>query len=129
VYKGQPSPPFSPAFFLYHPHSSLRSSDFTQLPTQLTTTTILKPNKMVSLRSLIAAAALIAAPVMAAVTPTQLTDGIKKVTMQSQMLQADAQSITILNAPLIIIGQGPFPVCLRPLSSELPQLTLARNSS
>jgi hypothetical protein len=124
VYKGQPSPPFSPAFFLYHPHSSLRSSDFTQLPTHITTTTTnLKPNKMVSLRSLIAAAALIAAPVMAAVTPTQLTDGIKKVTMQSQMLQADAQSITIINAPLIIIGQGPFPVCLRPLTSKLPKLT------
>lgn len=66
---------------------------------------------MVSLRSLIGAAALMAAPVMAALSPTQLTDGLKKLTTMAQDLQAPAQAITIVNAPLIIIGQGPFPVC------------------
>ncbi|KAG7285940.1 hypothetical protein NEMBOFW57_008236 [Staphylotrichum longicolle] len=64
---------------------------------------------MVSLRSLVAGVALIAAPVMAALTPTQLADGIKILTTKSQALQAPAQSITILNAPLIVLGQGPFP--------------------
>jgi len=66
---------------------------------------------MVSLRSLVAGVALIAAPVMAALTPAQLVDGINMLTSKSQALQAPANSITIINAPLIIIGQGPFPVC------------------
>ena len=66
---------------------------------------------MVSLRSLVTgAAALMAAPIMAALTPTQLSDGINQLTTKSQALQAIAQSITIVNAPLLIIGQGPFPV-------------------
>lgn len=82
---------------------------------------------MVSLRSLVAGVALIAAPVMAALTPGQLADGIKILTTKSQALQAPAQSITLLNAPLIVIGQGPFPVC-RPAytfsgSSQLINLT------
>jgi hypothetical protein len=67
---------------------------------------------MVSLRSLIVGAALLVAPVIAAVTPAQIADGIKSITDKSRALQAPAQSITILNAPLIVIGQGPFPVCL-----------------
>ncbi|KAI0407190.1 hypothetical protein F4802DRAFT_595416 [Xylaria palmicola] len=50
-----------------------------------------------------------AATAMAAATPQQIADGIKSITQKSQALQAPAQSITILNAPLIIIGQGPFP--------------------
>jgi hypothetical protein len=32
------------------------------------------------------------------------------ITQKSQALQAPAQSITVINGPLIIIGQGPFPV-------------------
>lgn len=71
---------------------------------------------MVSLRSLITSAALIAAPVMAALTPMQLSDGINMVTKQSRDLQPVAQSITLVNAPLIVLGQGPFPVCLGPLN-------------
>ncbi len=67
---------------------------------------------MVSLRSLVAGAALIVAPVMAALSPAQLTEGLNKLTSQAQGLQSVAQSITIVNAPLIVIGQGPFPVCL-----------------
>ncbi len=66
---------------------------------------------MVSLRSLVTgAAALMAAPIMAALTPTQLSDGINQLTNKFQALQTVAQSITIINAPLIVIGQGPFPV-------------------
>ncbi|KAI0867833.1 hypothetical protein GGS24DRAFT_484264 [Hypoxylon argillaceum] len=46
---------------------------------------------------------------MAVATPQQIADSIKSITDKSQALQAPAQSITILNAPLIIVGQGPFP--------------------
>ncbi|KAH6855640.1 hypothetical protein B0I37DRAFT_411617 [Chaetomium sp. MPI-CAGE-AT-0009] len=53
---------------------------------------------MVSLRSLIASAALIAAPVMAAFTPTNLSDFIKSMTEQSIDLQDVAQNITTANA-------------------------------
>ncbi|KAI0112456.1 hypothetical protein GGR51DRAFT_557038 [Nemania sp. FL0031] len=51
----------------------------------------------------------LASTAMAAATPQQIADGIKSITQKSQELQAPAQSITILNAPLIVIGQGPFP--------------------
>jgi hypothetical protein len=91
-------------------------------------------SKMVSLRSLVAGAALMAAPIMAALTPAQIADGLKSLTVKSQALQGPAQSITIVNAPLIIIGQGPLPVpsqlvpllafllliAYRPLSAGLP---------
>ncbi|KAF2971020.1 hypothetical protein GQX73_g2597 [Xylaria multiplex] len=49
---------------------------------------------------------------MAALSPQQIADGIKSITAKSQALQAPAQSITILNAPLIAIGQGPFPALI-----------------
>ncbi|TGJ88235.1 hypothetical protein E0Z10_g563 [Xylaria hypoxylon] len=50
-----------------------------------------------------------ASSAMAALSPQQIADGIKSVTAKSQALQAPAQSITALNAALIIVGQGPFP--------------------
>lgn len=67
---------------------------------------------MVSLRSLVAGAALIAAPVMAALTTTQLTSGLDSLKKQALDLQGPASELTIVNAPLIVIGQGPLPVCL-----------------
>jgi hypothetical protein len=74
---------------------------------------------MVSLRSLAAGAVLIAAPIIAALSPADVVGGLAQLTGKSQALQAPAQSISIVNAPLIIIGQGPFPVCL-PLVSSCP---------
>lgn len=69
---------------------------------------------MVSFRSLVTGAvALLAVPALAAITPAQMVENIKTLTVKSQALQGPAQSITIINTPLIIIGQGPFPVCLR----------------
>ncbi|KAI0542708.1 UVI-1 [Xylaria digitata] len=55
------------------------------------------------------AGAVMAATAMAALSPQQIADGLKTVTVQSQKIQTPAQSITIVNAPLIVIGQGPFP--------------------
>ncbi|KAK4032955.1 hypothetical protein C8A01DRAFT_20056 [Parachaetomium inaequale] len=68
---------------------------------------------MVSLRSLVAGVALLAAPVMAALTPLQISDGLAQLTKMSQELQPVAASITIVNAPLIVIGQGPFPPLIK----------------
>ncbi len=64
---------------------------------------------MVSFRSVVAAIAL-TVPVMAQTTPAQVVDNIRMLTQKSQALQAPAQSINIINGPLILIGQGPFPV-------------------
>ncbi len=74
---------------------------------------------MVSLRSLVTGAAFIVVPVLAALTPSQIADGLSRLTQQAQDLQGPAQSITIVNAPLIVIGQGPFPVSP---SAHPPQL-------
>ncbi|KAI0912218.1 UVI-1 [Ustulina deusta] len=56
-----------------------------------------------------AAGAIMASTAMASLSPSQIADSIKQVTIISQNLQAPANSITLVNAPLIIIGQGPFP--------------------
>ena len=58
------------------------------------------------------ALALFAVPALSAITPAQMVTNIRTLTSKSQALQAPAQSITIISGPLIIIGQGPFPVCL-----------------
>lgn len=73
---------------------------------------------MFSLRSLVAGAILMAAPVLAAVTPQQIADSLKSITKQARELHAPAQSITNVNAPLIIIRQGPLPVRLFKLILE-----------
>ncbi|KAF9698383.1 hypothetical protein EKO04_003925 [Ascochyta lentis] len=64
---------------------------------------------MVAIRNLFTAALALATPIAAALTPAQMVENIKMVTQKSQALQAPAQSITIINGPLLIIGQGPFP--------------------
>lgn len=56
-----------------------------------------------------AAGALMASSAMAALSPQQIADGLKTITDQSAAIKNPAQSITIVNAPLIVIGQGPFP--------------------
>ena len=43
-------------------------------------------------------------------TPAQVVEALRGLTQKSQALQAPAQSITIINGPLVLIGQGPFPV-------------------
>lgn len=48
--------------------------------------------------------------VIAAVNPQQAIENIRTLTAKSQALQAPAQSITIINGPLIAVGLGPFPV-------------------
>ncbi|ATY62494.1 hypothetical protein A9K55_008922 [Cordyceps militaris] len=50
-----------------------------------------------------------AALAAAAATPEQIVTGINSLTEKMAALQAPAQSITVVNAPLLLIGQGPFP--------------------
>jgi hypothetical protein len=64
---------------------------------------------MVSLRKIFVGAAM-AMPVIAQITPAQVVSNIQLITAKSQAIQAPAQSITIINGPLIVIGLGPFPV-------------------
>jgi len=62
------------------------------------------------LKPVVAAMALCGTAVMGSLTPQQIADGLSSMTQKTQALQAPAQSITLINAPLIVIGQGPFPV-------------------
>ncbi|KAI1423904.1 UVI-1 [Xylaria sp. FL1777] len=55
------------------------------------------------------AGAVMASTAMAALTPIQIATSINQVTVLSQNLQTPANSITLVNAPLIIVGRGPFP--------------------
>lgn len=43
-------------------------------------------------------------------TAQQVISSLQQLTQKYQNLQAPAQSITILNGPLLVIGQGPYPV-------------------
>jgi hypothetical protein len=42
-------------------------------------------------------------------TATQVVDTIKQLTQKAHAIQQPAQSINVVNGPLIVIGQGPFP--------------------
>jgi hypothetical protein len=69
----------------------------------------LPSNTMVAFGKILTSAMAMAVPVIAQLTPAQVVSNINMITQKSQALQAPAQSITIINGPLIIIGQGPFP--------------------
>jgi hypothetical protein len=85
---------------------SLNTSTSTHRPINTSYKTFIK---MVSFRNIVAAMAL-SIPVIAQTTPAQVVQNIQLITQKSQALQRPAQSISIVNGPLILIGQGPFPV-------------------
>ncbi|KAL2139658.1 hypothetical protein VTI28DRAFT_4883 [Corynascus sepedonium] len=64
---------------------------------------------MVSFRSLAAGVALIAAPVMAALSSTELVERINDLTGKVQAVQTPVQSLTVVSAPLVVLGRGPLP--------------------
>ncbi|KZL63279.1 uvi-1 protein [Colletotrichum incanum] len=57
----------------------------------------------------VAVLAAFSSSVLSQTTPEQVVQNIRTVTTKSQALQAPAQSITIINGPLIVVGLGPFP--------------------
>lgn len=65
---------------------------------------------MFSLAKLFAVALAATTVVTAATTPQQVVEGFRLLTQKAQALEPVANSINIINAPLIAIGQGPFPV-------------------
>lgn len=80
---------------------------------------------MVAIQNLFTAALALATPIAAAITSTQMVDNIKMITTKSQALQAPAQSITIINSPLIVIGQGPFPPIIAGFTDIISTVTTA----
>jgi hypothetical protein len=89
------------SIIIQHPHPFFKTSS----NTQSTTPTIAI---MVSFRTIFTSA--LALSVTAAQsTPAQVVSNIQMITQKSQALQRPAQSISIVNGPLIVIGQGPFP--------------------
>lgn len=66
---------------------------------------------MVSFNYILAALAALTVPALCQSTPAQVVANLNSLTQKSQALQAPAQSITIVNGPLVIVGQGPFIVC------------------
>ncbi|KAK4211507.1 hypothetical protein QBC37DRAFT_484544 [Rhypophila decipiens] len=78
---------------------------------------------MVSLRTL--ATAVLAVPLVSALTASQIVQNIRTLTTKSQALQAPAQSISIINGPLIIIGQGPFPILIAGFTDIVSTATVA----
>jgi len=87
-----PSLPFSQPILLY-----------SRLLTSFTS------HKMVALRSLLAGIAIIAAPLVSAIEPADVALGLGRMAAQAEALQRPASEITIINAPLIVVGQGPYP--------------------
>lgn len=67
---------------------------------------------MVSFRNFFTATLALASPISAALTAVQITGNIKTLTSKSMAIQAPAQSITIVNGPLIVVGLGPFPTII-----------------
>jgi hypothetical protein len=79
---------------------------------------------MVSFRTLMCAAVAVATtPSLAAITPHQTVSNLRTLTTKAQALQAPASSISIVNAALIVIGLGPYPVRLSSPMNIHPALT------
>jgi len=76
-------------------------------------------------RTILTTALALAAPITAQLTPAQVVSNIQILTQKSQALQAPAQSITIVNGPLIIIGQGPFPTIIQGFADIVSTATTA----
>ncbi|KAH7041604.1 UVI-1 protein [Microdochium trichocladiopsis] len=64
------------------------------------------------LSTAVAALAACSDAVQAALTPAQMVSNIQVITQKSMALQGPAQQISIINGPLIVIGQGPFPALI-----------------
>jgi hypothetical protein len=63
---------------------------------------------MVSFRTIATAALALAAPIYAQSTPAQIVTDLNTLTQQAQNLQKVANTITIVNAPLGLVGQGNY---------------------
>ncbi|KAI8289985.1 hypothetical protein K4K60_007232 [Colletotrichum sp. SAR11_57] len=78
-----------------------------------------------TLKFVIAALAICSNTVFGQTTPSQVVSNINMLTQKSQALQAPAESITIVNGPLIVAGQGPFPEIIRGFTDIVSTATTA----
>lgn len=92
----------------------------------------LHPAKMVSIHSILTGAvAFLASSTTAETTAQQVVGDINQLAQKSQALHGTAQNITALNAPLIMLEQGPFRVCQSSChirTRDLDSLTSLRTS-
>ena len=49
-------------------------------------------------------------------SPTQIVEAIKQLTQKTHDLQAPAHSINLQNGPLVMVGQGPYPLIIAGLA-------------
>ncbi|EFQ93918.1 hypothetical protein PTT_08560 [Pyrenophora teres f. teres 0-1] len=80
---------------------------------------------MVAFRNIFTAALALATPITAAITPAEVVVNIQSITSVSLKLQVPAQKISIVNGPLILIGQGPFPELIVGFADIVSKATLA----
>ncbi|GAQ89826.1 hypothetical protein KFL_005660100 [Klebsormidium nitens] len=59
----------------------------------------------------------------ASVTPQQLVANIQSITVKGQALQNPAQSISLINGPLIVVGLGPYPIIINGFNDIVATLT------
>jgi hypothetical protein len=64
---------------------------------------------MVSFRAILTSTLALSVPIAAQITPAQVIQNIQMITQKSQALQGPSQSINLINGPLVLVGQGPFP--------------------
>ena len=82
---------------------------------------------MVAFGKLITSAVALAIPALAALTPAQIVSNIEMITQKSMALQAPANTITLVNAPLLLIGQGPLPKIIAGFSDIVSELAAKFN--
>ncbi|KAK6544056.1 hypothetical protein TWF694_000769 [Orbilia ellipsospora] len=73
--------------------------------------------------ALTTALGLLSVPAFSQLTPQEVVENINILTAKSQALQAPANSITIINGPLIVIGLGPFPPIIAGFSDIIQTVT------
>ncbi|KFZ01123.1 hypothetical protein V501_10193 [Pseudogymnoascus sp. VKM F-4519 (FW-2642)] len=74
---------------------------------------------MFSIAKLFAVALAATTVVTAATTPQQVVECFRALTHNAKSLERTAQSISVINAPLIVIGQGPFAVIISGFSDQV----------
>ncbi|EFQ34458.1 hypothetical protein CGRA01v4_00113 [Colletotrichum graminicola] len=66
--------------------------------------------------------------VLSQLTPANVVTNLNTLTAKSRALQAPAKDITLVNGPLILIGQGPFPAIIQGFTDIVSTTTNAITS-
>lgn len=66
---------------------------------------------MISLPKIFAAALVASSAVIAALSPQEIVDNLRTLTAEVEDMTNSAKYINDVNAPLVVTGSGPVPVC------------------